>query len=101
MKRVSLRLMAYSLLLGTLIHCKQAATPIPDAPSPTRDDNLALGNPSGAEPSPFSPNNFLVTRSTYSLSYNNSTGIANWCSRCGGPVAPVSSLERLRESLHG
>jgi endonuclease G len=41
---------------------------------------LALGNPSLAEPTPFNPNNYLITRSTYALSYNQSAGIANWCS---------------------
>lgn len=41
---------------------------------------MALGNPDGARTSEGSPNAYLITRSTYSLSYNNSTGIANWCS---------------------
>ncbi|GAB3044188.1 DNA/RNA non-specific endonuclease [Spirosoma pulveris] len=54
----------------------------PDAPStiPTRDDNLALGHPDGARPSQTSPQAYLIRRSTYSLSYNQATGIANWCS---------------------
>ncbi|ASZ14119.1 DNA/RNA non-specific endonuclease [Chitinophaga pendula] len=43
----------------------------------TRDNNLALGNPSGAG---TSANNYLVSRSQYVLSYNNSRGIANWVS---------------------
>ncbi|AUD07517.1 DNA/RNA non-specific endonuclease [Spirosoma pollinicola] len=41
---------------------------------------MALGNPDGARPAESSPNAYLITRSTYSLSYNQSTGIANWCS---------------------
>ncbi len=41
---------------------------------------MALGNPDGAKASESSSNAYLITRSTYSLSYNNSTGIANWCS---------------------
>jgi endonuclease G len=41
---------------------------------------MAMGNPDGAKPNESSPNAYLITRSTYSLSYNQSTGIANWCS---------------------
>ncbi|WP_461133930.1 DNA/RNA non-specific endonuclease [Spirosoma lituiforme] len=41
---------------------------------------MAMGNPDGAKSSESSPNTYLITRSTYSLSYNQSTGIANWCS---------------------
>ena len=45
---------------------------------PTRDDNLALGNPSGASTS--NPNNYLLVKSEYVLSYNRGRGIANWVS---------------------
>lgn len=61
-------------------HCKQPSVPLQASVALTRDDNVALGYPSDAEPSPFNPNDYLITRSTYTLSYNNSTGIANWCS---------------------
>lgn len=69
------------LLLFSLEQCKKpdSPTPIQNA-TPTRDDNMALGNPSGAEPSPFNPNNYLITLPTYSLSYNLNNGTANWCS---------------------
>lgn len=40
---------------------------------------MALGNPDGARPSERSPNAYLITRPTYSLSFNNSTSVANWC----------------------
>ncbi|HVI46198.1 MAG TPA: DNA/RNA non-specific endonuclease [Chitinophaga sp.] len=46
--------------------------------SATRDDNMGLGNPSGAGSS--DKNNYLVSRSQYVLSYNNGRGIANWVS---------------------
>lgn len=49
-------------------------------PSPTRDNNLALGNPSGAQTNILMPNNYLVTRSQYSLGYNNSRGTCDWVS---------------------
>jgi endonuclease G len=57
------------------ITCKKAEQPGPDTSIPTRDANLALGNPSGANSS--QENNYLIERTTYSLSYNHSAGIAN------------------------
>lgn len=46
----------------------------------TRDDNMALGNPSNAITLTSTPNNYLITRAQYTLSYNNSRGSANWVS---------------------
>ena len=43
-----------------------------------RADNLALGNPSNA--SSNSPDNYLMAKPQYTLSYNRSRGIANWVS---------------------
>lgn len=48
--------------------------------APTRDDNMALGNPSDATSTPATPDNFLITRTQYALSFNNSRGVANWVS---------------------
>ncbi len=47
-------------------------------PALNRADNLALGNPSGAAAG--DPNNYLISRPQYVLSYNRSRGIANWVS---------------------
>jgi endonuclease G, mitochondrial len=47
---------------------------------PTRDDNMAMGNPSGATSSITDSNNFLLIKHQYALSYNNSKGTANWVS---------------------
>ena len=44
----------------------------------TRDDNMGMGNPSGANAT--TANNYLLSRSQYTLSYNNSKGMANWVS---------------------
>lgn len=67
------------LLILSLDQCKQPSVPIPVNTTPTRD-NMVMGNPDGAKTSESSPNAYLITRPTYSLSYNQSTGVANWCS---------------------
>ncbi|WP_198175322.1 DNA/RNA non-specific endonuclease [Spirosoma telluris] len=67
-------------LLLSLSQCKEPAVTASTNSTPTRDDNMAMGNPDGARASESSPNAYLITRSAYSLSYNQSTGIANWCS---------------------
>ena len=46
----------------------------------TRDDNMAMGNPSGATTNVSVPNNYLMVKPQYTLSYNNSKGEANWVS---------------------
>lgn len=74
------RLFVSALVVLSLDQCKQPSIDVSTDTKPTRDDNMALGNPDGARSSESSPNSYLITRSTYSLSYNNSTGIANWCS---------------------
>lgn len=50
------------------------------ASTATRDDNLALGNPSGAVNSTSYPNNYLMTKTQYVLSYNDSKKTSNWVS---------------------
>ncbi len=47
---------------------------------PTRDKNMALGNPSSATSLITDSNNYLLIKSQYALSYNNSKGMANWVS---------------------
>ena len=44
------------------------------------DDNMGMGNPSGATNSISNRNNYLMVKKQYTLSYNNSKGIANWVS---------------------
>lgn len=46
--------------------------------NPTRDNNMALGNPSDANAS--DDNNYLMTKPQFTLSYNRSRGSANWVS---------------------
>ncbi len=47
---------------------------------PSRDNNMAMGNPSGAVTATTDSNNYLLVKSQYVLSYNNSKGMANWVS---------------------
>lgn len=48
--------------------------------TPTRDNNMAMGNPSGATTVTTNSNNYLMVKPQYALSYNNSRGICNWVS---------------------
>ena len=68
-------------LAVTLTNCKRAdVTPVsqPGSSVPTRDNNLAMGNPSGA--SSTDPNNYLLDKSMYVVGYNASRGGPNWVS---------------------
>ena len=58
----------YRLLVGLLLilsfdRCKRPSADIPANTTPTRDNNLALGNPDGATTSENSPNAYLISRS--------------------------------------
>jgi endonuclease G len=54
---------------------------IQDIPTgPTRDDNLAMGNPSNATTNSTLPNNYLLMKPQYTMSYNNAKGEPNWVS---------------------
>ncbi|MCX7922530.1 MAG: DNA/RNA non-specific endonuclease [Clostridia bacterium] len=44
------------------------------------NDHMALGNPSNAVTDITSPNNYLMMKSQYDLSYNNTKHIPNWVS---------------------
>ncbi|MBD0255150.1 MAG: DNA/RNA non-specific endonuclease [Cytophagales bacterium] len=67
----------YCLLLllafGFVNGCKNAQV----APAPGRDNALFLGNPSNAG---TDPDNYLLEKPQYTLSYNCSRGTANWVS---------------------
>ncbi|RYY96673.1 MAG: DNA/RNA non-specific endonuclease [Chitinophagaceae bacterium] len=54
----------------------------PDALSIGRSstENMTLGNPSGATTNTAYPNNYLMTKTQYSLSYNKSRATPNWVS---------------------
>ncbi len=77
---LSFRNLVWAALLIGLSQCKPGSDLAPVTNQPTRDNNLALGNPDGVTSSTSSPDAYLITRPTYSLSYNRTRGIANWCS---------------------
>lgn len=53
---------------------------LPGVVSATLDANLFLGNPSDATASILHPDNYLLDKTYYAVSYNNETGAANWVS---------------------
>jgi endonuclease G len=81
MKIFPIRLVSSILLLAMVAACDTTPEPAPAADASTRDDNLALGNPSGAEADATgSPDNYLLTKKQYTLSYNRDQGKPNWVS---------------------
>lgn len=89
-------LVATAVLVASLIGCTptQIATAqeptttqkpqsTPTLTTPTRSPtsvHLLLGNPSGATASVDNPDNYLMIKPQYALSYNNSKGTPNWVS---------------------
>ena len=71
------RWLSAGLLSGWLVACS-ADEVAPGAA--TRDDNLALGNPSGAVAAASSYRNYLLVRPQYTLSYHRDRGTPNWVS---------------------
>lgn len=49
-------------------------------PAPPDNDNITMGNPSGAVTDVAYPNNYLLIKTQYDLGYNNSKGEAAWVS---------------------
>ena len=78
-----LKSITYSISLCLWLVGCLSVRPVPPATRPpgaelSRADNLALGNPNGATTG--DPNNYLINRPQYVLSYNRDRGIANWVS---------------------
>jgi endonuclease G len=76
MKNFRLSLLSVVLAL-VLADCKRSEI-VPDSSAPTRDNNLAMGNPSNAGTADI--NNYLLDKGTYVVSYNAGKGTPNWSS---------------------
>ena len=58
-----------------------STTPVdPGSSVAGRDNNMALGNPSGATADVANYNNYLMVKNEYALSYNRDKGTSNWTS---------------------
>ena len=79
MNYLSLRTSALALLALLAVSCAKTDNVTPTAVA-GRDDNLALGNPSGAVASASSATNYLLVKDQYTLSYNRDQGKPNWVS---------------------
>jgi endonuclease G len=89
MKQTFLRIGSMALLTALAVSCSRdeqvapnqqptAAVANQDA---TRDSSLAMGNPSGATTDATnSPNNYLMSKAQYALSYSRDRGKPNWVS---------------------
>ena len=89
MKVTLTRISSLALLTALAVSCSRVE-PVAPSQNPTattvnqnatRDSNLAMGNPSGAvTDATNSPNNYLMTKTQYTLSYSRDKGKPNWVS---------------------
>lgn len=89
------------LVVGVFIVLSGGLGPSPPAPAPTQPGDrgtdreregapsapdpsvhLTMGNPSGATADPARPENYLMRKPYFALSYNNDKGTPNWVSWC-------------------
>jgi endonuclease G, mitochondrial len=74
------RLLYPFILLLLLFGCKEPEV-IPDKSITAEDGtHLLLGNPSNATADVSNPNNYLIERPQYALSYSKDRGTPNWVS---------------------
>lgn len=66
--------------VGTKYGSETSFTTLTDTPGYNDNDNMLLGNPSDAVNNILSPNNYLMVKPQYVLSYNNSKLTTNWTS---------------------
>lgn len=78
--RISLLAVAGILLCCSVISSCTLLPYLTDLATSKNSVHLLLGNPSGAISDPSTPNNYLIARPQYALSYNRDKGIPNWAS---------------------
>lgn len=91
MKLINLLIaISFVFLIGS---CKKEMEPAPNTPPPgdtilppvvlqdsLTEDNMLMGNPSSAVTDILIPDNYLMVKDQFTLSYNNSKGTPNWVS---------------------
>ncbi len=78
LKNLSLNRYRFILLLTSALWLTNGCKNAQVAPDTGREHNLTLGNPSGAGTA--DPDNYLLRKPQFALSYNCSKGTANWVS---------------------
>lgn len=68
------------LLLALTLGCTKNPSVLPVNPAGPTSIHLSLGNPTNARPNEATPNNYLMLKDQYALSYNKSKGAPNWVS---------------------
>lgn len=76
------RVLGVVALVALVIGCSPAQSQVPSNTKlvPAVSVHLLLGNPSSATPTSITPDNYLMVKNQYALSYNRSKGTANWAS---------------------
>ncbi len=82
----------YSLLLLLALGCVNGCKNAQVTPAPGRDNALSLGNPSNAA---TDPDNYLLEKPQYTLSYNCSRGTANWISWHHAPTCLLCNQNHI------
>ncbi|MGY2131126.1 DNA/RNA non-specific endonuclease [Hymenobacter sp. HD11105] len=86
MKQIFHRLLSFGLLSAMLVSCAKdeavAPAPIarPQTHDATRDNHLAMGNPSGAVADSYYYWNYLMQKPQFAMSYHRDRGTPNWVS---------------------
>ncbi|GGK64148.1 DNA/RNA non-specific endonuclease [Rufibacter glacialis] len=80
----NLRLLSLLSLFLLAFSCQETEVE-PSKPLTLAEQQLLLGNPSGATPDIGNPGNYLIMRPQYALSYSRERGTPNWVSWHVGP----------------
>lgn len=83
--RLRLPLLCVLAMLACLAGCRRIEQRVDETPDSLRstdqqpaDPNLLFGNPSDATADPANPDNYLLVKRSFVVSYNNQKGTANW-----------------------
>jgi len=71
---------SYRINIDDFVVISSSSSGDPGNTNPSRENNMALGNPSNAVASTSYPSNYLIVKNEYTLSYNKYKGGPNWVS---------------------